>query len=281
MSVAVVKPKLLTDLPNEIQARIFEEAIPEGRNAQSNHIHIECMGIAPKLAYGTRPQWSLPWVPDLRLVSKSIEKIVTPIIGRRTQINITRIPVKPWQSNDLKRATTQKALQVRSFLPKYMVDQVERIVIKDGTFTNFLYPVALISVAGLPRLKTLKYTDFDPCHVLHILLSALSAMGPIKGCQRFLKIYQLLSDYNKTPEAAENTPDLQGLIDQYGLQPVAASALYNIVEGLFKSPVGYRDVCSQLTTGVCDFKRDNIEDLLPTTELILEIMDNDRDVVVS
>jgi hypothetical protein len=80
-------PKHITDLPNEILAQVFRLAIPESSWGNEYFaIKHSCMRSEKPTR---RSVCSQPWTRQLRLICRSFENLITPIIGSQIEVTMT------------------------------------------------------------------------------------------------------------------------------------------------------------------------------------------------
>jgi hypothetical protein len=272
-------PKVLLALPREIHERIFEAAVPTHWSWGAAGIYLKYQGTSPQLESGTLPEWIEQWVPQLRLISKAIEKLVTPVIGRHTVLHVDRSPIRPWYHEQHQQAMTQRHLLLREYCPKFMVNHLERAFISDSTATTYLQPIAPLDVSGLPRLKYLAYSCFDPAEGLSVQLTTLAALTPAKSIDYMATLTARALNY---PQTESGHARAKALVEQHGIRLWSMALLSKYMFQLFEDPPSnYRAVCNALATQLCRIERTNITGLLDTTILAVEVVDKDAGDYVS
>ncbi|KPI41125.1 uncharacterized protein AB675_7909 [Cyphellophora attinorum] len=266
-------PKVFLDLPNEIQERIFEAAVPAHWSWGAGGIYLNYQGTSPQLEPGKLPEWIAPWVPQLRLISKAIEKVVTPDIGRHTVLHVDRLPIQPWYYEQHQQAMTQKPLLLREYCPKFLVDHLEQAFISDSTATTYLQPIVPLDVSGLPQLKYLAYSCFDPAEGLSVQLTTLAALTPEKSIDYLATLTARLLNY---PQTESGHARAKAVVERHGVRVWSIALLSKHMVQLFEDPpLNYRVVCDALATKMCRIERTNIIGLLDTTVLAVEVVDKD------
>ncbi|KPI38278.1 uncharacterized protein AB675_12035 [Cyphellophora attinorum] len=259
---ANITPRTLLGMPKEIQQRIFELLLEEenptlGITIAQDLVDGEYSGrVSKEIEYAT------PWIPQLRLVSSSINALASPIIAARASIRFTRGSSKRnWEER-------LPLLHLARYVPGYLLARVRTIAILEHNAYYYMRPLDAVDASGFPKLEYVELGPYDPAYTMVSVLAEMEDDTTRVKIARVLNIIQRLAPGHNALFLALNV-GIYGSPDQV-LRRFFKATLLPMFEGRLKD---YADLMRIMRAKVWELQHDSVQGLTSTTRLALCIKD--------
>jgi hypothetical protein len=158
-------PKTLLGMPKEIQERIFELLLEEENVTLGITITQDLIDGEYSATVSKEIEYAVPWIPQLRLVSSSINAVASPTIAARASIRFTRESCKKnWEER-------LPLLHLARHVPGYLLSGVKTIAILEHNAYYYMRPLDAVDVSGFPKLEHVELGPYDPAYTMVSVLA--------------------------------------------------------------------------------------------------------------
>ena len=258
---------MLFDLPDELLLQIFDSAL----TGEDISFQVACGGATgEEIQYGgLKPGWSHAWVPDLRLVSSSVNIIVSPLIAKHVTFRVRRTHATIEQYFSQSR----DSLSLAKLCPEYMASRVERIVISDGGAAQLMSPIRGVDLSRFKSVKTVVAGPFDIARSLQSLCRSIELFPNRQTLRKYI------SDLNTRLPFPPPWPP--GGLPIF-LQPVDSTRhMLETFTICFGAVQTYRIMMENFGSGIWCISRDKFEGLAEDATLLVRFRDSQAGVDVS